>query len=200
MCMTVATIHAADETGFVNIVNGTGQDIRLMLDRKVIIDKLAPGSMTGGLSIPVGRASISATADGLKDASEPITVEKDVSLLAVVGLYTTMKDPPEDVLQIHAVPYQPHVKKGFSASLIYAGKRALITVKTHNRVIVLEKYKYTDLGSISRSFSLQSESDKPFVVSFDEPLHYTLVILDAKSGEQTKVLVVPNVKYAKPTF
>lgn len=191
---------AQENVGFLNVINGTGKPLALSVNGAELNPSFEHGGMTGGLVVPAGVVRISAKIEGLKDESEPLKIEKDKSNLAVLLVVTNQADPPEDVIKIEPLDYRIQDVEGYSAGLIHVGSRNSTTVTTKSGKVLLKKYKYQDMGNVSSNFAFRAEDGSVFKAEFQEPLHYTLVLLDGSKDGRSNVVVVPHVVFSKPTF
>lgn len=195
-------IHAITEgdVGFLNVINGTGKSVALSVNGNEINPSFEHGGMTGGMVVPAGIIKISSKIEGLKDKSEPLKIEKNKSNLAVILIETTEADPTEEIIKIEPIDYKIRDVAGYSAGLIYVGSNTNRIVSTKSGRVYLKKYKYQDMGNVSSIFTFSSDDGTSFTGEFQEPLHYTLVLLDGSKNGKSNVVVVPHVVFAKPTF
>ncbi len=191
---------AEGDVGFLNIINGTGKPLALSVNDAELNPSFQHGAITGGLVVPAGVVRISAKIEGLKDESEPLKIEKDKSNLAVILLATNQTEPQEEVIKIEPLEYKVRNDAGFSAGIIYVGSKNSTTITTKKGPVLLKKYKYQDMGSVSSNFAFRVEDGSVFEAEFQEPLHYTLVLLDGSNIEKSNIVVVPNFIFSKPTF
>ncbi len=198
--IATASSWGEEEMGFVNIINGAEKATRLLLDGKVIFESVPAGTMTGGMSLPVGQVKITAEIEGLKDDSSPVMIGAGQSQLVIVGVFKNKEDPPKDVLRVQSVPYKAGSTEGFSVGLIYAGKESQTAVTVGSRPLTLRRYDYVEVGPVTSAFKLRNDKGESYTVEFEEAIHYTLVVLDSVSAGKVRVLVVPNVAYQKPAF
>jgi hypothetical protein len=190
----------AQDMGFVNVVNGATKPIKLSINGQVAFEAIAAGTMTGGLSLGVGRVKMTAEAEGMRDDSSPVDIVKDTSKLVVVAEFEDKEDPSKKVLRVEPIPYKVESTEGFSAGLVYAGKEPQVVLDVGGKPVALKRYSYVDVGTVSKKFEFKNARGQAYQSDFYEPIHYTLVILDSDDPKNLKVLVVPNIAFKQPTF
>jgi hypothetical protein len=178
--------QSAGKLGFYCIVNGVAgpSNTVVSVDNKPLRpDGFKSGRATGGLGLPIGGHTISATNGTLKPGSVPLQISQEMTPIVLIYVLVG-KDQfgrPEDQLHLFPRPNKPR-PTNLRFSAIYVGKAPQQEVVVNGHAVVLPTLKEVDLGE-SPSVLIYQKDHLVGSKTPDGKGNYLAVVYDAADSQ-----------------